>query len=212
MRYIEAAQQLRLALKVDPSHAEASRLLDQTLYILGEREAGYRDETRRFVEERQVKIGSASMEIERLYAEGLRFMERQEFPKAVERFERVLETSRWFPYNIDKSGLKAQAEQKMAEAKAKEAEREELFREQQQKAAREEAAIWEQRNQAYHQAKVRTLFEQAQVAFEETDQLPAPAVKLDHAHGQGVQDVPFSDRTLLAAAAQGHHVVLEVQC
>ncbi len=169
MRYREAAVQLRLAVKVAPTHGDARRLLDQTLYILGDKEAGYKDEARRFIEEREVKIGLAAMEVERLYAEGLRAMERQEYPAAIERFERVIETIRWFPYNIDKSGLKAQAETKMAEAKSKESEREALFKEQQQKAAREEAAIWEQRQTAYHQARVKQLYDQAEAAFERTD-------------------------------------------
>ena len=169
LRYQEAAAQLRLAVKADPTNAEAQRLLDQCLYILGEREAGYRDQTRALIDERQVKIQTASMEIERLYAEGLRYMERSEYPRAIERFERVIETIRWFPYNIDKSGMKAQAEQKMAECKAKESEREQLYKEQLQKTAKEEAGVWEKRNQAYHEAQVNTLMEQAEVAFERTD-------------------------------------------
>lgn len=169
LRYKEAAEQLRLALKADPQNAEAQRLLDQTLYILGEREGGYKDQARALSEERQVKIQTASMEIERLYAEGLRYMERAEYPKAIERFERVIETIRWFPYNVDKSGLKAQAEAKLAEAKAKEAEREQLFREQMQRAAREDAEVWEKRNQAYREARIAALFDQARTAFERTE-------------------------------------------
>jgi type II secretory pathway component HofQ/Flp pilus assembly protein TadD len=169
MRYREAAAQLRLAVKADPNHAEARKLLDQTLFILGDSAGAYRDEARRFIDERQVKIGQASMEVERLFAEGLRFMEKQDYPAAIERFERVVETIRWFPYNIDKSGLKAQAEEKMAEARTKETEREALFKEQQQTAAREQSAIEEQRQSSYHQARIRQLFEQAMAAFERTD-------------------------------------------
>jgi general secretion pathway protein D len=169
MRYREAAAQLKLALRVDGNHSDARRLLDQTLYILGDKEAGYRDETRRIIGDRMAKIQAASMEVERIYAEGLRAMERQEYQNAQDRFERVLEMLRWFPYNIDKSGLQAQATQKLAEAKDKEKELQQYRREQEQKGAREEAAIAEQRQNAYHETRVRQLFEQAEGAFERTE-------------------------------------------
>lgn len=166
MRYNDAAAQLRLAVKADPGNADAQRLLDQTLYLLGEREEGYRDQLRRELDDRQVKIQNATMEMERLYGEGLRYMERSEYPKAIERFERVLETIRWFPYNIDKSGMKAQTETKLAEAKAKEVDQERYIRQQQQDTAKDEASVFEKRNEAYQKAQVRTLYEQAQIAYE----------------------------------------------
>ncbi len=207
MRYDEAAAQLRLAVRADPGNAEAQRLLDQVLYILGEREHGFRDQTRQLAEERRVKVQQASMEIERLYAEGLRHMERGEYAKAIERFERVLETIRWFPYNIDKSGLKAQAEAKLAEAKEKEAERELLFRQQMQRAAREEAEILEKRNQAYHEGRIANLLEQARDAFERADykkaeQLALMVLELEpgHAFARKLREHAASARRLATEA------------
>jgi general secretion pathway protein D len=207
MRYQEAAMQLRLAVRANPQNVEAQRLLDQVLYLLGDREAGYRDQTRELIRERDVKIQGASMEIERLYAEGLRYMDRAEYPKAIERFERALETIRWFPWPVDKSGLKAQIEAKMAEAKQKEAERELLFKEQMQKTAKEEAAVFEKRNQAYHQAQIRTLYEQAEAAFERTEyekceRLCKKVLDMEPGHGPAAK--------LLETAAHARRFKLEV--
>lgn len=187
MRYKEAATQLRLSLNANPEHEEARALLDRTLYILGERAPGYRDQARRYVGEQKVKIQTASMEVDRLYAEGLRYMERREYAQAIDRFERVIETIRYFPYHIDKSGLRAQAEHQLIEARGKEEERDSLLQEQMQKAAREQAAIWEQRNQSYHEAKVRSLFEQAEVAFQrlrfsQCEELAGRLLRLEPGH------------------------------
>ena len=173
MRYREAAEQLRQAVKADPTNGEAITMLDKTLFILGEKDAGYKDEARRFIEERQVKIQMASMEIERVYAEGVRAMERQDYPAAKERFERVIEIIRYFPYNIDKTNLKNQALTKLEEAKAKETDQQAVLKEQQQKAATEEARVWEQRQTMYLQARIKSMYDQAEAAFERTDYVKA---------------------------------------
>ncbi|MFC1705723.1 hypothetical protein ACFL59_02740, partial [Planctomycetota bacterium] len=165
MRYHEAAVQLRIAVRLDPNNAEAQSLLDRTLYILGDREAGFRDEMRRLVDETQVHIRLATMEVERLFKEGQGFMNRSEFDRAIERFEKVIETIRYFPYNVDKSGIRAQADSALSVAKAKEQDRQLHLKRERQRAAAEEAAIFEQRNLAYHHARVRNLMEQAKAAF-----------------------------------------------
>ena len=89
--------------------------------------------------------------------------------RAIDRFDRAKETIQFFPYNIDTSGLMSQAEEGLKLATRRQKEREIHLREQFQKSAREEAAIWEQRNLAYHHARIRTLMEQAKVAFDRTE-------------------------------------------
>ncbi|MHC4828814.1 MAG: type II secretion system protein GspD, partial [Planctomycetota bacterium] len=100
---------------------------------------------------------------------------------------RAIETIEYFPYNIDTSGLKSQAGEGLKIARERDKERELFLREQRQKAAREEAAIWEQRNLAYHHARVRTLMERAAFAFErteyaESEELTAKVLELEPKH------------------------------
>ncbi len=164
LRYREAIAELKRCLKVDPSHVEARRLLEQALYIVGDSD-GYKDVTRQYIDETEVKIQLGRMEVERLYNDGLRLMQQKEFTRAAEKFERVLEALRWFPWDIDTSGLRGQAEAELKKARSEESAREQLFREQQQQAAKEAARLDELRSQAYHQARIKTLFEQATEAY-----------------------------------------------
>ncbi|HVY62634.1 MAG TPA: hypothetical protein VHF22_13325, partial [Planctomycetota bacterium] len=61
------------------------------------------------------------------------------------------------------------AETKLEEAKQKEKEQDAYLKEQMQKNAIEEQRVWEQRQTAYHQARVKQLYEAAEGAFERTD-------------------------------------------
>lgn len=125
LRYREAAANFERAMKLDADNVEARQLYERTAWILGDRSKGeLRDTARQLAEERIVRNKEAKVAMERLYQEGRLLMEKQRYDAAIERFERVLETIRWFPYNIDQEGYKAKAEQSVAEAKRLQAEHE----------------------------------------------------------------------------------------
>ena len=117
LRYREAAANLNRASALDPNNLEAVRLRDRVMWILGDRRAEYRDAVRTMVDERLAKIDQARVEMERVFHEGEMLMKRQRYDRAQERFQRVLEAIRWFPYDIDREGLRAKAQARIAEAR-----------------------------------------------------------------------------------------------
>jgi tetratricopeptide (TPR) repeat protein len=165
MRYQEAAAQLTRAARLDPGHIEARNMLDRALWIIGDRQAEYRQTTRYLVEERQARIQQAQIEVERLYTEGELLMSRQRYEEAQERYSRVLEAIRWFPYNIARSGLREQAEQRIAEARQLSEEQERRRRQMLQEAARQAAEHERSKTRLFVQATIRALYEDADDAF-----------------------------------------------
>jgi len=96
-------------------------------------------------------------------------MSRSEYQQAIEQFERVLETLKYFPYPIDKTGFKAHVEGKLKEAKDKEVQRDTQEKKAMQDLALQNSQVLESRNEAYLRARVKTLFEQAETAYDRTD-------------------------------------------
>lgn len=68
-------------------------------------------------DQKEVAIQQAREDLQRLYREGETRFERQELEGAVELFEQVLETIRWFPYEIDTENLEENARAYLARAR-----------------------------------------------------------------------------------------------
>jgi len=165
LRYREAAANLRRAVKLDPSHLEAERLLDRALWIVGDRKAEHRETVRVMVEERMAKVQQARVEVERLLTEGELLMERQRYEEAQERFQRVLEAVRWFPYNIEQGTLRSRAESKLMEARRRAEEQERRRQQMLQEAARQVAEFEKANSRRFLEATIKALFEDAKDAF-----------------------------------------------
>jgi general secretion pathway protein D len=165
MRYREAEDNLHRAVKLDPSHADAERLLDRTRWITGDRRAEHKETVRVMAEERLAKIQQAKVELDRLMTEGDLLMDRQRYEEAQERYQRVLEAIRWFPYNIDQGGAQTRAESKIAEARRLADEQARRRRHMLQEAARQAAEFDRANNRRFLEATLKALFEDAKDAY-----------------------------------------------
>ena len=165
LRYREAAANLNRAAALDPNNLEAVRLRDRVMWILGDRRAEYRDAVRTMVDERLAKIDQARVEMERVFHEGEMLMKRQRYDRAQERFQRVLEAIRWFPYDIDREGLRAKAQARIAEARRLAGEQERRRLQMLQEAARQSAESEKARTTRFRDSTVKSLHEDAREAF-----------------------------------------------
>lgn len=165
MRYAEAEDNLHRAVKLDPSNADAERLLDRTRWITGDRRAEHKETVRVLAEERLAKVEQAKVELERLMTEGDLLMDRQRYEEAQERYQRVLEAIRWFPYNIEQGGAQARAESRIAEARRLADEQGRRRRHMLQEAARQAAEFDRANNRRFLEATLKALFEDAKDAY-----------------------------------------------
>jgi general secretion pathway protein D len=165
LRYREAASHLERAVALDPDNLEAVQLRDRCRWILGDRKAEYSDTVRELVDRRMARIQQARFEMERIMTEGEMLMERQRYEAAEQRFERVLEAVRWFPYDIDREGIRAQAEARIAAARrlAKEQERRRL--QMLQEAARQAAEHEKANIRRFREATIKSLLQDAKEAM-----------------------------------------------
>ncbi|MCO5170462.1 MAG: hypothetical protein M9894_29350 [Planctomycetes bacterium] len=165
LRYREAAANLQRAHALNPNHADAQALLDRARWILGDRKAEYRDAVRELVDERLAKIDQARVEMERIFNEGELLMQRQRYEEAQERFARVLEAIKWFPYDIDRQGFRARAEGRIADARRLGQEQERRRRQMLQEAARQAAEHEKANSRRFVEATLKALLEDAKEAL-----------------------------------------------
>lgn len=165
VRHREAAANLERAVALDPDHIEARKLRDRVLWILGDRRAEHRDAVRVMVEERLAKIDQARTEIERLQREAKMLMEKKRFDAAEERFQRVLEAIRWFPYDIDRSGIRKEAEELIVDARRLGEEQERRRLQMLQEAARQAAEHEKANTRRFKESTIRSLLRDAKEAL-----------------------------------------------
>ena len=161
LQYREAASNLEVSVKADPENAEARKLLDKTLWILGDRRGEVADMAREMAEARIVGIKQAQIEVERLFREGDLLMEKEQFGAAIERFERVTEAIRWFPYNVDRGDLMKRAKDSITQAKEARKAQAARHRAALQQAALEEAKAQKAQSLQYRNARLQSLYRRA---------------------------------------------------
>ena len=118
LRYREAALHLQCSAALDPGKLEVLKLRDRALWILGDRPLDQHDTRSALAlpSVRRMKIQQARLELEQIFAEGERLIASERYDAAQDRFERVLEGIRWFPYD-DAHGLKTASEARLAVAR-----------------------------------------------------------------------------------------------
>jgi general secretion pathway protein D len=165
LRYEEAAHELRIAARLDPSHEKARKLLYEVLWILGERKGEIHDTVRHLVERRLARIQQAQAEMERVYVEARRLFDDKEFEGAIEKFEQVLEIIRWFPYFIDKKGYEDAAKFWIGLARIEAEAKEAFTRTRKQAIVQQQKEAEQARDYRYIQAKINALMEKAREAI-----------------------------------------------
>ncbi|MDE0959710.1 MAG: hypothetical protein OSB09_02930 [Planctomycetota bacterium] len=116
LRYVEAEEKLQEAVRLDPGNDDARQKLETVLLILGDRSGDIQDLRRRLVEEKNIRLQQDVFELDRLYLNGRRSMDDDNFDKAISIFDQVMERIRWFPFDYDLSDLQNRAKQSKQEA------------------------------------------------------------------------------------------------
>jgi type II secretory pathway component GspD/PulD (secretin)/uncharacterized protein YqgQ len=163
--YRKAAEAFQKAHDADPSNPEVRHFLLQAQLLAGDRIAEFETISELLRQQREVSIELEKAELKRLYQEGEQLLQRQEFARAITRFEQVLEKIRWFPYKVDAEGYEDSAKRYIVQARRQQRDRELAEAE-----ARERRAF--QDAQAEQQRYVREKREQVEQLLRKTlDQL-----------------------------------------
>lgn len=122
--YRKAAEAFQKAHDADPNDPEVRHFLLQAQLLAGDRIAEFETIAELLNQQREVSIEMEKAELKRLYTEGEQLLARQEFARAITRFEQVLEKIRWFPYKVDAEGYEESAKRYIVQARRQQRERE----------------------------------------------------------------------------------------
>ncbi len=192
LRYEEAAHDLRIAALLDREHEKARKLLYEVLWILGERRGEIHDVARQLVNERLVSIQQAQAEMERVYVEARRLFDDKQFDEAIDRFERVLEIIRWFPYFIDKKGYEDAAKFWIGLARIEAEAKDAFTRAKLHTIAVEQKEFAQAQDYRYVRAKITTLVGKAKEAlrlekYARAEDLLAKVLRLDPHNDEAIK-------------------------
>ncbi|MBI3097915.1 MAG: hypothetical protein HYY93_06655 [Planctomycetes bacterium] len=167
LEWEKAKQNLESALMLNPDHPEARRLLTEVRAQLGEHVQGdVGDIMRDAQNEEIVKMKQGQIAVQNHFRKGERYFHDEDYESAVEEFTHVVEAEKWFPFNVDMSGLVRQAQdylersKELAQAKARDSERK------REAMVQELAKQEEQKRKDMVIERIKRLFEEAQSEFE----------------------------------------------
>ena len=187
MQYEAAIREFETALRYFPNHIDARRHLRKARNLMGVHTDVVREALDRYSREKRVRIQELLIELDRAREEGVQYHDSvrqppellglemdketrftrkiQSLRRAIERYERVLEISRWMPYEIDLSGTENEVKARRDEAEREKAETEEDLRNHQRRVARDQASQQRGKEQEIWRLKIGKLTTQAQVLF-----------------------------------------------
>ncbi|MCI0650988.1 MAG: hypothetical protein L0Z55_03815 [Planctomycetes bacterium] len=166
LRYQEAEEKLESAARLDPSNEEVRKTLNDVKFILGDRGAEIRQFGIHAAEQEKVRQQQAEVELNRLFAEGLRAKDDQNYDEALRIFDQVVERVRWFQYP---SGIADDLGRMAAAEKQTTAELKKNFdadtRRNLERAAREEAASERDRSKRFQDNRIKELMQAAERSY-----------------------------------------------
>lgn len=159
--YVEAAKHFQKSVDADPTNKEAQLYLHNAQLFNGDRMQEFRTSAERLAARRQARVKQERIELVRLFQEGEKLFEQNEFDRAISKFEQVLEKVKWFPYDIDDGDYDEQASQYVVQAKALKRDQRLAEREEQERIAFDEAMQEESASNARDRSKLRDLISRA---------------------------------------------------
>lgn len=167
----EAKTAFLKALQVNPQHAKAKELLDTVRQNLGEypeSETGSR--VRRLIEEAEVRGEQTRVEVENRFQLGVKYIETQDFDKAIEEFTWVIELIKWNPpLDVEFRPRLQQTESYLAKARERKKERDAEVMRKQEEAARQLAEVEEGSRRSQQAKEIDKRYNEALQAMEERD-------------------------------------------
>lgn len=187
LRYADAERRLLVALEKDPNHEEAQRLLRKTQFILGKREGEIPSVVEILTRETEVRIQEFQIELERTMNQGTKLFNEMQYDKAAKKFSYALEQIEYFPFFVDTSDHKRQAEHWLGESKDKQRDKERRIRRQVQQAAETQARRGRMLNLRRVQRRISDLMTKAADAYdmeeyEKCEVICDEIIEVDHRH------------------------------
>ena len=168
-QYQQAKDNIQKSLELNPQHKGAQELLRKIHYLLGDRSAEIQT-VKDFLENQlRIKIQAVEKEINNHFLKGERYLSDNEYRKALKEFETVEEKLRWMPYDIGLSEYRTKARQRIKKVKARQAKHESVLVQQQRRAAEELARKEEEKRQQELVQKIKRLFNEAILNFQQTN-------------------------------------------
>lgn len=159
--YRKAAENFKKAVDADPNNVELRQYWLQASLLAGDRQPEFETVAEIIRKQREVSVELEKSELKRIYEEGEELLKRQEFARAVTRFEQVLEKIRWFPYKIDGAGYEESARRYIVQARRQQRERELSETEARERRAQAEAEAEQERYRREREAQVEILLKKA---------------------------------------------------
>ncbi|MEZ6185079.1 MAG: hypothetical protein R3F62_08735 [Planctomycetota bacterium] len=116
--YRTAAENFQKALDASPNDPRVRQFLLRAQLLGGLRQPEFESVAEELRRQREVKVDLEKSELDRIYKEGEAFLESNDYDRAINRFERVLEKIRWLPYKIDDKGYEDGARAYIVQARA----------------------------------------------------------------------------------------------
>lgn len=163
----EARKNFEEALRLNPDHADARKMLDEVNLAMGERAAEIRT-VKEFVQNQLlVKIEQTAVEARNHMREGRTALKESRFKDAIREFEQVEEKLRWTPYDIGLTKQREKANELLAVARQRAEIGEQELAQMQRDMARKKAKEEEDKRNRILRDNVRKLMQIALDHFEE---------------------------------------------
>ncbi len=166
---LKAEAALEEAVSVDPGNEAAGRLLDEVRLLLGDSGAGVGATIRDIVNTHKVQKEQARVEIHRLMTQAARHKDEQQYAQAIDAYERVLESIRNYPFDLDLDTIEAEVKTGLAQLERLKSEQEEAEREAFRKMIAEQKAKERNSDLRIVENKLRQLRRKARAAEDARD-------------------------------------------
>ncbi len=165
MQYREASRDFKRASRLAPDSEKYRHWYMKTLWILGDRKGEICDVARTLIDERRVRIHQATVEMERQFVEAYRLFRERKYEDSIYKFERVLETIKWFPFFIDQKNFEDKTKHwiNLSKLRAKQQERKKLDTE--RTLARQSADSQKAEQERFLRLRIRSLYKRARELF-----------------------------------------------
>jgi len=164
--YEGALTQFAQALEVDPDNATARERIRQVQGLMGEGFAQAAEGIQDAYERESVRRAQARLEAEQHALDGDNSMRAQEYDRAIESYRRALNILRFHPLVADQTLDEKVVQGKLQSALQMAEEHDSASRVAQEQAASEQRVMREEEQRAYRENKLRTLYAEANTAFQ----------------------------------------------
>ncbi|MEW6027016.1 MAG: hypothetical protein AB1599_06970 [Planctomycetota bacterium] len=165
--YSQANDKINKALELNPHHKEAKKLQAEIQLILGSRADEIKVIKEFLQEQLSVKIQETEVVVRNHFLNGEKLVGEKKYTEARQEFEAVINKLKWIPYEIGLKDYLAKAEERLKQIQEMIIRQEEETNRQRREAAARIAREEEFKRQQEHNEKIRSLFQQALVFFEQ---------------------------------------------